>query len=171
MNLIKNVDIQECTTSRIIVSSSILCEKAGNIVDMSGYEGVTFIAVFSSQSTGTTGAGKFKKGKTWLSVKASSISTGTYKNYRGLAAHTSSGFNPSANLKMLVLDIPSVGSNKCAYIKPYVHGSSSTGCSIFALKYGAKRGNSTAIMQSTHIAGSTVSNNWSTSFQSGTSAT
>ena len=169
-NLIQNVDIQECTTSRIIVNTTVIAKKAGNMADMSGYDGVCFMAVFSSQSTGTTGAGKFKKGKTWLSVAACSATGGTFKKYYGLAAHTSSGFNPSANLKMLVLDIPAIDSNKYRYLKPFVHGSSSTGCSIFAIKYNPSRGNSTAQMASTTIAGSTISHNWSTAFQTGTSA-
>jgi hypothetical protein len=169
MNLVKYVDMQLCTTSRIKVSSTVTGSKI--YVDMAGFEGVAFVALFSSQAAGTTGVGKFKKTKTWLSVKASSISTGTYKKYFGLAVASSSGLAAGVNKRILVLDIPKINSNLTRYIKPFIYGSSSTGVTIMAIKYGARRPGSSACMKSTGVTGSTASINWSTAFQTGTSAT
>jgi len=169
MNLVKYVDMQLCTTSRIKVATTITGAKM--YVDMAGFEGVTFVALFSSQASGTTGAGKFKKTKTWLSVKASSISTGTYKKYFGMAVASSSGLATGVNRRLLVLDIPKVNSQLYRYIKPFIHGSSSTGATIMAVKYGVRRPGSTACMKSTSVTGSTASITWSTAFQTGTSAT
>ena len=167
-NLGKASNVIKCTTVRTIVNTTVIGKTKINMAD---YESVMFVAIGSSLNVVTTGAGKFHKAHVWLGVKGSSISTGTYRNCYSNVAISSSGLAAGVNKRLLILDVPKVGS-RFQYLKPFVHGSSAASyiSDILAIQYNPKLMNSTAVNASTHVTGFGVSTPLSTSRVAGASS-
>ncbi len=150
MNLIRNVDITKASTIRFAAATTIV----GKAVDMSGYDGVVFIAVGSSLLAATTGSTAGNT-KAQLYARGTSSTAGTWNRYAGFAA-SSSGLAATAGAnRLLVLDLYRPMDR---YVQPIIKGSSAANYidSIIAIKYGARRPGSSALMNSSMVAGSTV---------------
>lgn len=140
MNLLRCVDIIKATTVRLTGSSSALSKA----IDMSGFEGCLFIAVGSTLTA--SNSSKMK-----LFVKSSTASGGTYTKSLYYAG-SSSGLAAGVNKRLLCLDVYKPTER---YLKAFLQHTTKVDA-ILAIRYGAKRPGSSALMNSTTVAGSTV---------------
>ncbi len=151
--LSQSVNIIKCTTSRIKVNTTTL----GRPIDMAGYRSLMLLGIASSQTSGTTGAGKFHKAHVWLSAKGCSSTAGTFRICYNAFAKSSSGFaGATPNKRLFILDLPDIGDQKMRYIRPFVHGASATGFTLLAFQYNGVKPMSSAWNQSTTVAAWTV---------------
>jgi hypothetical protein len=149
MNLLKNINVIKATTARVVAAATGLSKA----VDMAGFEGCLFIAVGSTLLAATTGSTAGNT-KAQLYVKGSSAAAGTYNRYVGHAA-SSSGLAAGVNKRLLMVDVYKPTDR---YLKACLKGSSvaSYTDAILAIQYGARRPGSSALQNSTTVAGSTV---------------
>lgn len=149
MNLLRDVDIIKASTARVVASATMMSK----YVDMQGFEGCMFILVGSTLLEGTSGGSSAVNKRVTMYVKSSTASGGTYTRSVGYVA-SSSGLGGGTDDRLLVLDVYKPTER---YLKAAVHGASSGGIDSFmAIKYGARKPGSSALMNSTTVVGSTV---------------
>ena len=137
MNLLNSVRITRGINAMSSGSSAI-----GNELDMSGFEGVLFIAVGSSVMRGSSSV--------TLKAAGSTATGGTFVNYSSYAATTGMS-NNSFDYKLLCLDVYRPLKR---YVKPVVGGASSSGLhtrGVVAIQYGARTPGSTQLRDSTYV--------------------
>ena len=150
MNLLQHVNVIKASTIRFAANTTVLSKA----VDMAGFEGVLFIAVGSSLLAATTGSTAGNT-KTIMFAKGSSAAAGTYNRYSGWAASSSGLAAAAGSNRLMLLD---VYRPRDRYVKAALRGTSAANYidSIIAIQYGARRPGSSALQQSTMVAGSTV---------------
>lgn len=150
MNLLQHINIIKATTARVTGVTTAISK----VIDMQGFEGCTFVCVGSTLLFGTTGSTAGNK-KVQLFIQSSTASNGTFVRSVGSAA-SSSGLAAGVNKRVLALDVYKPTDR---YLRAVVKGASSANSQIdciLALQYGARRPGSSALQNSTTIAGSNV---------------
>ena len=141
MNLLKHINV---------INASIRSQAStafSDEVDMSGFEGCLFIAAGSTLMEGSSNI--------TLKIQSSTASGGTFTTYSGTVASTAITTG-SKNYRLLIADVYKPEER---YLKAVVAGASSGAVylnNIIAIQYGARRPGSSALNNSTTIAGSTV---------------
>jgi len=140
MNLLRNINIIKATTIRLTGSSSQLSKA----IDMAGFDGCLFVAVGSSLTAANSSKMK-------LFVKSSTAVAGTYTKSLYYAG-SSSGLAAGVNKRLLCLDVYKPTKR---YLKAFLQHTTKVDA-ILAIQYQGRRPGSSAFMNSTTIAGSTV---------------
>lgn len=141
MNLLSHINV---TNIHIQSSASTAVSDA---VDMRGFEGCVFIACGSTLMEGSSNI--------TLKVRSSTASAGTYTTYSGNVASTAIATG-SKNYRILMADVYRPEER---YLKGIVSGASSGAIylgNMLAIQYGARRPGSSALNNSTTLAGSTI---------------
>ena len=141
MNLLSRINVIN-VSARSSASTAV-----SDAVDMQGYEGCVFIANGSTLMEGSSNV--------TLKIKSSTASAGTYTLYSGNVASTAIATG-SKNYRVLMADVYKPEER---YLKAVVAGASSDVSylnNILAIQYGARRPGSSALNNSTTIAGSTI---------------
>jgi hypothetical protein len=142
MNLLRHIDIEKATTAHRAPSTFY-----STVIDMANAEGCLFIAIGSTLCEGSS--------KITLAIQGSTASSSGFVTYSGNVSSTAI-VTGSGDYRMLALDLYRPEKQ---YVRAKVTGSSSGAVgwdTILAIKYGVRRPGSSAINDSTKLAGSTV---------------